>query len=100
MSDLISRREAIEAFEKFIHEIGIDDAPYNYGEIALCEANVPSADRVGKWMEQERGIHTTKYKCSECGRVVWDDTGYDVCTDYPYCNCGARMKGAEDESKD
>ena len=48
--------------------------------------------KTGRWIEQEKGIHLTKYRCSECGRVVWDDVGYDVCRDYPYCHCGARME--------
>ena len=56
--------------------------------------------KIGKWIEEERGIHTTKYRCSVCGRVVWDDTGYDITTDYPYCNCGAKMEGAKNERTD
>ena len=43
MSDLISRQLAIDAFERFIHELGIEDEPYNYGEMALSAQNVPSA---------------------------------------------------------
>lgn len=90
MDNLISRAKAIEAFEKFIHEIGIEDAPYNYGEIALCEANVPSAEKVGKWMvkkvcEDEYGIEKFQYFCSEC-----DASAYEFFQ--PYCHrCGARM---------
>lgn len=41
--DLISRHAAINAFEKFIHELDINDEPYNYGEMALSCQNVPSA---------------------------------------------------------
>ena len=50
----------------------------------------------GKWIEEEKGIHVTSYRCSECGRTVMDDTGYDVSKDYPFCNCGADMRGEED----
>lgn len=39
--DIISRQTAIDAFEKFIHELGIEDEPYNYGEMALSIRNVP-----------------------------------------------------------
>lgn len=42
MSDMISRQAAIDAFEKFIHELGIEDEPYNYGEMALSAKNVLS----------------------------------------------------------
>ena len=46
----------------------------------------------GKWVEYEKGMIVTSYECSLCGRVVMDDTGYDVVKDYPYCNCGAKME--------
>lgn len=103
MSDLISRQAAIEAIESHlrvgdeVYPLTRTDKILNHAfEIAAsCVYNLPTAERVGKWMAQERGIHTTKYRCSECGRVVWDDTGYDVCIDYPYCNCGARMAEGE-----
>jgi hypothetical protein len=111
MNDLISREAAIKhlygrLIESANNNVGVrEDAGIVFEDIATERLKtwiyeIPTAEKAGKWMEQERGIHTTKYRCSECGRVVWDDTGYDVCTDYPYCNCGARMKGAEDESKD
>ena len=46
-----------------------------------------------EWIRVREGIKVTEYKCSKCGRVVRDDTGYDVAEDYPYCHCGAKMKG-------
>ena len=49
----------------------------------------------GEWIETQRGIHVTDYKCSCCGRTVRDDTGYNVSKDYPFCNCGADMRGDE-----
>ena len=51
--------------------------------------------KTGKWIEEQRGIKVTLYKCSECGRTVMDDTGYDVAKDYPFCHCGAEMNGSE-----
>ena len=42
--DCISRKTAISAFEKFIHELDINDEPYNYGEMALSVQNVPSIE--------------------------------------------------------
>lgn len=55
-----------------------------------CET-VEAEPKHGLWIEDEKGAKVTAYKCSECGRVVWDDTGYDVSEDYPYCHCGAKM---------
>ena len=46
--DLISRQTAIDAFERFIHELGIKDEPYNYGEMALSVQNVPSVENKGE----------------------------------------------------
>ena len=51
--------------------------------------------KTGKWIEELRGIMVTEYRCSECGRLVRDDTGYDVAKDYPFCHCGAKMDGGE-----
>ena len=53
--------------------------------------------RTGKWIKELRGIMVTEYRCSECGRLVRDDTGYDVAKDYPFCHCGAKMEGGDEE---
>ena len=55
----------------------------------------PCDRQKGEWIELQRGIHVTDYKCSCCGRTVRDDTGYDVSKDYPFCHCGADMRGDE-----
>ena len=49
----------------------------------------------GHWILEETGIKITSYYCSECGRCVKDDTGYDVSKDYPFCHCGADMREVE-----
>ena len=51
--DAISREAAIDAFEKFIHELGIEDEPYNYGEMALSVQNVPSVTPIDKKEKEE-----------------------------------------------
>ena len=73
------------------------------GAMAVLEMidKMPTVDKMpteqtAEWIMEEKGIITTKYRCSKCNRVVWDDTGYDVAKDYPYCHCGAKMKGGED----
>lgn len=54
----------------------------------------------GKWIMKYKGSAVTSYKCSECGRTVRDDTGYDVSKDYPFCHCGADMREDQhDQSK-
>jgi hypothetical protein len=49
----------------------------------------------GKWIVTEKGLLVTKYECSKCKRCVIDDTGYDVAKDYPFCHCGADMRGED-----
>ena len=94
--DLISReallkevRENKELYEteRVYLEGLILNAPTVHGIVAYVER--PKGERV----ETQRGIHVTDYKCSCCGRTVRDDTGYDVASDYPFCNCGADMRG-------
>lgn len=52
----------------------------------------------GRWIVKEIGCKLTSYKCSECGRYITNDTGYDVKEDYPFCHCGADMRGEQDET--
>lgn len=49
----------------------------------------------GHWILKVKGLQVTDYYCSECGRYVKDDTGYDVSKDYPFCHCGADMREVE-----
>ena len=51
--------------------------------------------KTGKWIIKNTNSRVTTYKCSECGRIVRDDTGYDVSKDYPYCHCGADLRGKQ-----
>ena len=89
--DLISRADAIEqmaqaecgvSYEKCIKD-GCD-CPY-VGRIK----RLPSADRPhGVWIDVNGD--GTAFKCDQCGAIA--------CCDDNYCpNCGARMKGGEDE---
>ena len=93
MSDLIRREDAIgaviewygckpndiEAFEKIIEAI-------------------PSADRPqGEWIKFGLGRGTRILFCTNCERRIevplsQGDSNYDFCP-----NCGAKMKGADDE---
>ena len=81
---VIQNMPAIEPQVKLVAQINVD-----HDEII---ERIKEEHKTGRWIEQEKGIHATWYKCSECGRVVWDDTGYDVRKDFPYCHCGARME--------
>jgi len=101
MNNLIDRQAAIEAFglSEKTRKYGGDHSGYDTRmlyEIQDVLESLPPAEperKIGKWITLWRGSAVTSYKCSECGRTVRDDTGYDVCKDYPYCHCGARMEG-------
>lgn len=59
---------------------------------------VPSADRPqGEWIitEQDNGHKWTHRKCSECGKGIIEPLGVSGMNFCP--NCGARMKGADDD---
>ena len=101
MDDLISRWSAIDAFERFIHELGIQDEPYNYGEMALCKANVPSVQperKAGKWERHysRPGVYADLcWHCSLCGYKSADNWA----NKFKYCpDCGADMRGGENET--
>lgn len=93
--DTISRQAAIDAFERFIHELGIEDEPYNYGEMALSVKNVPPVKpqpKTGHWLrmsdlsEQE----DDRYKCSCCGNVVHYIDKMNLYTFNSWCGrCGS-----------
>ena len=102
MSDLIKREDAIEAFQKrwarTINFNGIGE------DLALeCEEvikNIPSADRPqGEWVDAEipleSGGSMPIQVCNLCKTfypLAYTGGGHRFCP-----NCGARMKGADDE---
>lgn len=62
--------------------------------------HLPSAQperQKGEWIEISSISHT--YKCSECGRLLVNvtDGKNNVSKHYPYCHCGADMRGEQDD---
>ena len=101
MSDLIARQAAIDAFDgvKVDEENCTEyDIGYNDGiDFAVSRLSVlPSAqpERIkGHWVEIASSNHT--YKRSVCGRLLVNitDGKNNVVKNYPYCHCGADMRG-------
>lgn len=99
MSDLISRQDAIDA---------VENNSYGMGSRASVKAikSLPSAEArpTGKWVDTTSNQH---YKCSVCGYRAgyWfnEENSCEYSMDMSewlsnFCpNCGARMKGADDE---
>ena len=91
MSDLINREDAVKAINK-----ALDRETLLYGLVRKIAVDairsIPSADRPqGEWIEQEDDYYHY-WECSECGMGVGFDDIRNYCP-----NCGAHMKGADDE---
>ena len=102
--DLIKRSDAIKSLDNaWINGTGLLDA-----NEAIKQLNdLPPADKLqGKWIPCTKGgLPLTElgrregqkwygYKCSKCNFIYKGN----ALTESPFCqNCGARMKGAEDD---
>ncbi len=82
------------------------DEPWNYCcSITLTNINLDDTQRPsdcplveiqerkqGKWILHEENSASSSYHCSVCNRlinVLWSEE----LSDYPYCHCGAEMRG-------
>ena len=96
--DLIRRSDAIKAVEPYLDYIEI--IPFcgakPYVREAVCGIRskikfIPTIEpKRGRWIPVDNGHHV---RCSECGRCGFASNNF--CP-----NCGARMKGADDEASD
>jgi len=96
--DLIKRSDAIEVLRKLGHEVVVIDKVCSLGvagEFIDAIRTIPSADRPqGEW-EMQEDIDGLYGICSICGHDADFSHYYKA---YKFCpNCGARMKGADDE---
>lgn len=93
MSDLISRKAAIEQVERRM-TLMIGDKGVSPESFINFLRNRPAVDaepvRHGRWIEEEPAV----YKCSECGFIF---TSGDSIKMFAYCRCGAKMDGERDE---
>lgn len=97
MSDLISRQWLMECVNE--GWIKFDTEKDENRFIHLVRDIAPSAQperKKGEWLELTNGNHT--YVCSVCGRMLVNitDGKNNVAKHYPYCHCGADMRGGQD----
>lgn len=91
-SDLISRADAIEAVQDVDTRESVNVSEAVKAINALPSANRPS----GEWLPSN--IPNEKWVCSECGGACWYYEHTMELGKSNYCpNCGARMKGGDDE---
>ena len=50
----------------------------------------------GEWILQYRDCGDEYYTCSICERAIEVENGLSL-KDFPYCHCGAKMKGGAEE---
>ena len=111
LNDLISRQAAIDAVKKNTFRLTFAEEQNCEGYVAWSAEAVysdvmegallelPSAQperQKGEWIEISSISHT--YKCSECGRLLVNitDGKNNVARNYPYCHCGADMRGEQE----
>ena len=105
MEDLIKRKDAMDAINCNIVITGkrnAEEVASTIGTFVDRIKALPSAEtkRVkGRWIEIPSYMNHT-YKCSECGRLLVNvtDGKNNVSKHYPYCHCGADMRGGSDET--
>lgn len=91
MSDLISRKAAIDAMDNIANFVNVEDEDYILQAEAIDNLKaLPSIQpetRKGKWIGGELGY------CTCCGHEGCASDMWSRC-DYPHCpNCGAEMEG-------
>lgn len=107
--EFISRVEAVKAANEWVSEACM--APVmRVSRLFDKLAKVPAADVAevvrGQWcVSKIRSIETVFY-CSECKRTVtvgndfFGEAPQSVSAAYPYCHCGAKMDGGNDDATD
>ena len=98
VGDTISRQAAIDAVNKALKRVFVDNGEKSIGEKIIGE--LPSAQqerKKGEWIPEFDGKFTGGgywFSCSKCKRIVPEvrNGGWNFCP-----NCGAEMKGKSDE---
>ena len=102
MSDLVKREDAMRVVMWF----GRSEEQYPSSYIKKRIMEIPAADRPkGEWIDSTEQTWTPSIKCSNCGAMfhevatdLIEKYGLSVADDWNFCpNCGADMRGADDE---
>ena len=95
VGDTISRQATIDAVNNaFDRETLLTGFVRSIAVRAIRDMpSVQPERKKGEWIEISSINHT--YKCSECGRLLVNitDGRNNVSKHYPYCHCGADMRG-------
>lgn len=93
-------QDILDYLDTTLHPIVSPEHWNVYAELHDMISMLPSTQserKTGHWIEITSSNHT--YKCSVCGRLLVNitDGKNNVAKNYPYCHCGADMRGEENE---
>jgi len=102
MDDTISRQAAVDAIHEDADWLAAQGSDWQVERMERDKSILKSLPPVqterikGHWIEITSINHT--YKCSVCGRLLVNitDGKNNVAKNYPYCHCGADMRGEAD----
>ena len=94
--EFVDLQDGSEIWRSYVNETVLSI----YDEVKAIPPVTPTR-KVGKWiLNDNQGVQAVGYKtyhCSECNREI--SSKYhgkiSLLKEYPYCHCGAEMKGAE-----
>lgn len=99
MSDLIKREDVVKEFGRVFGDLGLTLFGVGGNDLAQVIANaIPSAERKGEWI-LESGKIASFWVCSECDFPATVADEINDIKHFNYCpNCGADMRGADDDN--
>ena len=92
MSEYVSKEEVLKILCEKCPVYNCASGCNSYRSIEKM-SSVQSQRPKGEWKLISMGL-TYKYQCSLCGRTI--STTPMFLADYPFCHCGAKMKGEEE----
>lgn len=109
MKEYIEREALLDALDDLISIIAFS-SPYQTDIHTMvigmnrardCVEDFDAADVVerkrGEWVKVQCWATKAKYRCSVCGREIMSATKVNM-EKYPYCHCGADMRGEKHEA--
>ena len=95
----VNRQAVLNTLDNMDKALNEDRTVENYKELLKeCYEVLPSVtaqQKTGHWIKDyDNSALDGLYHCSVCGRKLWIPKE-DSVSDYPYCHCGADMRGDE-----
>lgn len=99
MSEYINRGTAFDAVTDLAGKASTRSAYEAVWKSARALKKIPAADVApvvhGRWEQVKEWATKAKYRCSVCGREIMSAVKVNI-EKYPYCHCGAKMDGGDD----